>query len=376
MRQVTSLVLATVLLVLAYWATVAQLDPGNLVLRLTAAPVVRTVADWVNLGRFLEWVGLGPPDQVPATDTPATGPRLTAWRYVPAASSTPEGTTKVTLFFSDPEARLLVPVSRTIRRTPTIIRATLDELLAGPAPDTGLIASVPALEYRKLVLTEGTLTMDLTEQAQAAATGWGSTGSTQALAALIQTLGGHPAVQRITFQVEGRPTDTVFHGLTATPPFEAPDWTSTPRSVVAYLAAQAGDRVYLVPARVTVAASTAREAMGAALELLKVGIETGEYRLAPTLPDNLAIRGLEQIGQVVQVDLDAAAVAALAAEPGRLNLAVDALVFTLTGFPGVQAVELRGDGLPIELVTAAGNLAEPLRRPAWINPETAEDAGH
>lgn len=373
MPRLTTLVMIAVLMVTAYWATLAQYDPVGLAERVTQIGVVQRVAQVFSPTALLRWLGLAPvPDAAPVQSPQGPGTasevpgRVT---YHPATSAVPEeGTTRTTLFFSDLDGMFLVPVSRTIERTPGILRATLDQLLAGPAPNSGLAPSVPPMDYAKITFSDGRAGIDLGEQVVAASAGWGSTTSTTALNAIVYTLGTHPAVTQVQFTVDGDPAEVIFHGLSGAEPFLRVDWSSTEDVLTLYLAHVTAGRAYLVPYQVTSAGGPEPARMTEALGHLARGIQVGQFGLQPTIPAEVAVGAVSRSGTVVRVDFAAGVEQAYGGDPALQAMMIDSIVFTLTSFPGVQAVEFLVEGRPAPAL-GQKDLSAPVTRPQWINPE-------
>lgn len=377
MRLRTLFVIA-VLGLTAYWGTLAQYDPVAVAERLAQVGLVQRLGQALSPMGLLRWLGLAPAaGTAPAGTAPAGtsgGPAPAAEApaalvYHPATGDVPrEGTTRVTLYFSDLDGMFLVPVSRTIERTPAILRATLDQLLAGPAPNSGLAASVPPMEYQKIRLDGGRATVDLGQQVAAASAGWGSAGSTTALNAIVYTLGAHPAVREIQFTVDGRPAEVLFHGISGSDPFLEADWSSSGEALTLYLSHVTAGRVYLVPYQVTSAGGPEPARMTEALGHLARGVQVGQFQLGPTVPAEVAVQAVSRTRDVVRVDFAPGVEGAFGGDPAMQAMMLDSIVLTLTSFPGVKAVEFVVDGRPAPAL-GGRDLSAPVSRPQWVNPE-------
>jgi spore germination protein GerM len=141
------------------------------------------------------------------TALPSTSP--TPERVEPTATPTPPpGTTsqeRVTLYFTDASNTLLVPVSRQINvASDQIITATLRELIAGPAPGSGLNGSLAAnMQILDTTLDRdtNTLTVNLDREPS----------SITAVRAMVLTLTELPylSTTRVRIQVQGKDLDSL-----------------------------------------------------------------------------------------------------------------------------------------------------------------------
>lgn len=136
-----------------------------------------------------------------------------------AAASSPAATISVSLFFSNPEGRLLVAQPRTIPKVEGIARATIKELIAGPRADSGLLPTIPAgTVLRDInVREDGVAVVDFSRELIAGHPG-GSLGESLTVYSIVNTLTQFPRVQCVQFLVEGQYVDTLAgHLLLAEP---------------------------------------------------------------------------------------------------------------------------------------------------------------
>lgn len=71
--------------------------------------------------------------------------------------------TRITMYYGDPDGAALAPVSRTLSRDDTTAETVVAELLAGPAPGTGLRPLLPAgTAAAGVAFADGVLTVDFT----------------------------------------------------------------------------------------------------------------------------------------------------------------------------------------------------------------------
>jgi spore germination protein GerM len=317
-------------------------------------------------------LGLKPKPE-PAPDQPGTTePGIpTTIVYKPAEDTRPTGTTRMTLYFADADIMFLVPVTRTVSLTPSPIRETLNELFRGPATGSGLIAPFTSdLTLRDLALrADGTLRVDLPQQVVQASAGWGSSMSVSTLESILRTVGEYSAVKAVQFLVGGKVVETLFHGLEAAQPMEAPKSTSGPGHLTVYYVLFAGSRAYLIPDQVQVAGTGTASLIKQAVEQLKVGKTVGDYHLYPTLPSNVTVLGVDLSGKTAYLNLSSEFGDVLALDPARQSLLIDSLVYTVTSFPEVEQVQILVEGKTVQQTMGHRNIGAPLKRPPWINPE-------
>jgi spore germination protein GerM len=338
------------------------------------SPAVHSLAD--SAGALVRgWLGRAPAPVVvkPPTqpDPVAPGPSTpTAIVYHAAEAGTPAGKTRFVLYFADSDAMFLVPVTRTVNLTRTPIKDALSELIRGPAAGANLASPFIEMAVRDLALrADGTLRIDIPTQVVQASTGWGSTGSLLALESMVNTVSEFSAVRRVAFLVGGKATSTLFHGLSAAEPIPAQKWQSAGGRVTLYFAVYAGNRAYLIPEQIDVAQADVSAQMRQAVEQLRVGRSVGDFRLHPTLPANVSLLGVTVANQVATLNLSSEFNQVFELPPARQALIVDSLVFTLTSFANVNRVQLLVEGQKVQRTVGKHNLANPLQRPQWINPE-------
>lgn len=170
------------------------------------------------------WAGLPtatstpPPVVVSVTPAPttraATAPPPT---QTPKAVAQPE-TTTVTVYFPNPKldpdaanCRRVYPVSRMVPRAPAVVRATLEQLLAGPTPDemaqgySSMFGEKTKTALRSVKVANRTAYVDLADIRQTIPNASTSCGAAAFLAQVETTLKQFPEIGRVIFAVEGKP---------------------------------------------------------------------------------------------------------------------------------------------------------------------------
>lgn len=119
------------------------------------------------------------------------------------ASADVVGSQTVMLYFPSESGRMLVPVTRVVFGEADINTAVF-ELLKGPKPDSGLQGVVPeTCSLIDVTVKDGTAIVNLSKEFEQVLAG-GHTGK-HALRAIQLTCGRYPGVDRVEFQVEGKP---------------------------------------------------------------------------------------------------------------------------------------------------------------------------
>ena len=115
------------------------------------------------------------------------------------------GTQTVMLYFPSESGRMLVPVTRVVYGEADINTAML-ELIKGPKPDSGLQGVVPkTCSLIDVTVKDGTAIVNLSKEFEQVVTS-GHSGR-QALRSIQLTCGRYPGVERVEFQLEGKPYD-------------------------------------------------------------------------------------------------------------------------------------------------------------------------
>jgi spore germination protein GerM len=250
----------------------------------------------------------------------------------------PWATTTVTLYF--PDGRVIVPVSRRMRRNVDLPRATLQALLDGPAAGSGLKSPIPrGVEIRSFELKEDVAHIDLSpalleESSQTRA----------AEIAIVETMTALPGVTSVSLSVDGQSRVA-----------------SAARVPLVYYASANG--LVAVP----VSAITPRAAVAM---YLSEPPAPGLTRLPP----DVRLLGYEHDTGDGVLSLDfsyTASVRTLALEqPDRMRLLLVGLIATFTEFPSVRAVRLDFEGQPrLGLGQCSDLLGTAQPRPALLNDE-------
>jgi spore germination protein GerM len=163
--------------------------------------------------------------------------------YSPVNFDRDEGESRLTLFFFDDEAQSLIPVTRRVKRTKSLLRASIDELIRGPVQGSFLHRTIPKDEEIRVESNEGVVQIDLPASLNEMA---GSTFLTGVLDSLLMTVSQFPTIHQVVFTVEGNPTETFGReGLLIDEPYSPQRFGRKEGERLVYLPARSGDKFYL-----------------------------------------------------------------------------------------------------------------------------------
>ncbi|MBO9540938.1 GerMN domain-containing protein [bacterium] len=297
--------------------------------------------------------------------TLALGAGLVAfWRQGSPAERAPAR--EVTLYYLDPQAMFLVPVSRKLplpQAPDRALQAALDRLVSDVPP--GLAPALPPSTQASVSgLKDGKAGVTLRLKGPAP----GSGGEQLMAAAVVRTAGALDGIQEVALALEGPDGKPLAsEHLDLSQPFSPTD----PGMENLYLEGGSGLAVtvyyrlpnapYLVPIRVPLPAAYQHEPLKGSFALLLDGPPPAlSAFLAPSLPSPRAWRwnGLEDGN---------ARILWKGSEPPQ-PLAVRALALTLTERGGIQAVRIDGEAGPLSTKVGPFDLGRPIPRPEAINP--------
>lgn len=114
---------------------------------------------------------------------------------------------EVKLYFVGPDGRSLVMEKRSIAKTESMARNTLQELIKGPAENENLAVIPEGTRLRDINLKpDGLCIVDLSSQAQQA----GSAEQEKLMVyAIANTLGQFPTIKDVTFRIDGQRVETI-----------------------------------------------------------------------------------------------------------------------------------------------------------------------
>ncbi len=133
----------------------------------------------------------------------------------------PQDATALTLYFAEPNAMYLVPVTRLVPKTKAVARATIEELIRGPEKESGLSAVIPAgTRCLSVKLDQGTLTVDFSRELRDNHSG-GTAGEALTIGGIVHSLSALPGVERVQILIEGKPGTSIGGHVLLTEPVRA-----------------------------------------------------------------------------------------------------------------------------------------------------------
>jgi germination protein M len=140
--------------------------------------------------------------------TPQPGPGLSRPES-PQVSESKE-TRKVVLYFADPTGQKLVAEERVIPKVEGIARATVEELIKGPAPGSQLLPTIPKGTVLKdiNIRPDGLARVDFSKELITNHSG-GSLGESLTVYSIVNTLTQFPTVKQVQILVEGQYVETI-----------------------------------------------------------------------------------------------------------------------------------------------------------------------
>ncbi|OIQ61484.1 spore germination protein GerM [Moorella thermoacetica] len=125
-------------------------------------------------------------------------------------SGEPAKTTQVVLYFSDSTGNYLVAEKRSIPAVEGIARATIEELIKGPAPDSKLLPTIPKGTVLKdiNIRPDGLARVDFSKELVANHSG-GSLGESLTVYSIVNTLTQFPTIKQVQFLVDGQYVQTI-----------------------------------------------------------------------------------------------------------------------------------------------------------------------
>lgn len=125
--------------------------------------------------------------------------------YRPVVFGRGEGESRLTLYFFNETAEYLVPVTRRITRTTSVLQASLDELIRGPVQGSNLHRTIPKDAEIGITQNDGIVQVDIPSVLDEMS---GSTFLAGVLDSLLLTLSQFPTVEQIRFTVAGKEQET------------------------------------------------------------------------------------------------------------------------------------------------------------------------
>lgn len=289
----------------------------------------------------------------------------------------PEGVDETTdqgqsyvLYVADMRGEYVLPITYQIPPETGIAKAVVRHLVdGGPAHQylvtKDLRAVLPAgTSIRGMTIRDGLCTVDFSEEIMQTID---DVHERLILDALVFTLTEFSTVDSVTIWVNGHPLTKMNHGTPVSSVLtrergvnSSVSAKGTGAMVTVYMRMDnaAGGR-FLVP--VTRPVASVADLSAAALEQLVGGPGSSSSALKPVMPSTTRVMSLSMEGSKAVVDFSSDL-----AEAEDLDVAVAAIVLTLTELPGISSVKLTMGGQDVQL--PGGKVLSEVFRPVSINP--------
>ncbi|MGI6096919.1 MAG: GerMN domain-containing protein [Dethiobacteria bacterium] len=294
--------------------------------------------------------------------------------YRPVSSEIHPEETKVTLYFYDQDARELVPVTRTVSHTKSVLQTAINELISGPRRYSNLSRPIPKESEIEVSLEMGTAYINLPESLSNLG---GATQNIGMINSLLHTASQFPSVREVQFLVEGEKREYIGEGLEIADPY--PSVRFDKDDIVLYLPYASGERYYLLPrtaASLGIKAGTTPKQLiecilqaARVLELPELGVrsvEIGEQEIVVDFADNFRkLFPAAELGEEAADEQEK-----MEESYARATLIVDALVYSLVENYEPDRVRITIEGEQWPPPEGYPPLEKTVKRPYYINPES------
>ncbi|NLM52666.1 MAG: PQQ-binding-like beta-propeller repeat protein [Firmicutes bacterium] len=167
--------------------------------------------------------------------------------YRPVVFTKEEGTTHLQLFFFDENAEYLIPVTRSIKNSQSLLRDTIQELIRGPAQNSGLVRTIPKDADITVTEKDGTVYIDLPASLDERA---GTAFLQGVLDSLLYTVSSIQidTIKQIRFTVDGKEQERFGQeGINIGGAFIPRPFGKTSKESLIFLPHRSGLRFYLRP---------------------------------------------------------------------------------------------------------------------------------
>lgn len=181
---------------------------GTMAKRRGKASLVLLLTGLLALGMFA--AGCGGEKTKPAPDE----------NKPPVSSSPQETPVKVTLYFSDSQAQMLLPEEReVIKKSESIEETAVKELIKGPTRE-GLLKTIPeSTRLLSLSVEDGVAYVNFSKEIQTKHWG-GSAGEGNTIYSVTNTLAQFDEIKKVQFLVEGNKVETLLGHMDTSVPVE------------------------------------------------------------------------------------------------------------------------------------------------------------
>lgn len=269
----------------------------------------------------------------------------------------------LTLYFSDSEANVLIPVSRFVVKEMSLNKQVIHELQKGPV-NTSLNKTIDEVNY--CIYKDNTILIDLAAGNEFYNSG--SAAGTMAYNSFVKSMfsiNKYLQVDKIKFTVDKRASEDYFHGMSVKEPVVRSN------NPILYFGYKVDDRVYLyehevLDIDVNANIKTISEQM---IEYYKSKLPTNAKS---PIPNDLALKNATMENGTLVLDFNDVFKTAFDGDQAKRKFMIDSLVYSFTSINGVKSVRFTADGNPVENFIEGKDITGALTAPSFINPEVVQ----
>ncbi|MBK5251925.1 MAG: GerMN domain-containing protein [Peptostreptococcaceae bacterium] len=265
------------------------------------------------------------------------------------------------LYYPDNQYMYLVPVTRTVPRQESVVRYLINTLSDGPKSSMGLTGGSP-IPFIPYIWVSGNVSTLSLPAGDLGVYDDGSSVSLFAAEAITRTLRDNLGIEEVQVLINQQPAETALHGIDISTPWKT---TGGPMAYMC-LETETG-KLVLAPAKLV--ATNYEEAIEQMFTAFKTGTanEVKSPNAFAFLPSSVELLDYKISESVITVDLSADITKLYGERTDLANMAVEALLNSLTTLMNVDKVVLTANGIPIQF--EGYDFSEPMEKPAFINPE-------
>jgi spore germination protein GerM len=280
-------------------------------------------------------------------------------RYYKSLNYAPSDSIGLTLYFLNRDNNHLVPLTRFVPHSTTILTTTIENLITGADPSSGLIDTAIVPGFNKVYYSGSTVYVDIDSRSDKLDD---SSTLFYALDSVVYTMTRIQGMKRVQFLLDGKRVEEIRPGISTGAPW-SPD-----TNPAAYLMMNTFDRYLLFPYRPdTSEAKVIRDYAYILFNNLKSGIENDPHIL-PVIPDNVDLLNVYYLSGTITLDFNRAFLKAYEDDRQMQYVLLDSILFTFSEIPGVSRIKILVEG-DDQHTFADNRLASTFTRPLYINPE-------
>lgn len=288
----------------------------------------------------------------------------TGFTYYEATNTVPNRETMgLTLYYTDNELNVLIPVTRFVVKEMSLNKQIIHELQKGPI-DTNLSKTIDEVNY--CIYKDNTIFIDLA--ADNTFYNSGSTAGVMAYNSFIKSMfaiNKYLQVDKIKFTVDRYASEDYFHGMSVKDPVVKSN------NPILYFGYKVDDRVYLyehevLDIDVNANIKTISEQM---IEYYKSKLPTNAKS---PIPNDLVLKDATMENNTLVLDFNDVFKTAFEDDQIKKKFMIDSLVYSFSSINGVNSVRFTVDKNPVENFIEGKDITGALTAPSFINPEVVE----